>query len=90
MGWEKWKINGPLLEVGPPFVNPGVCPGFTLGRGIVTVVNVHPAWGCTSPLGVVPVGSGHGRWRLSRRRQSPKGASLYFLFVGEKLAFFRM
>ena len=35
-------------------------------RCIVTVVSIYPAWRCTFPLGVVPVGSG----RLSRRRQS--------------------
>ena len=34
-------------------------PGFTLGGGNVTV-GVHPAWRCTSPLAVVPIGSGDG------------------------------
>ena len=35
--------------------------GFTLGGGgIVTVVSVHPARQCTSPLGVVPIGLGDG------------------------------
>ena len=29
-------------------------------EGIVTVVSVHPARWCSSPLGVVPVGSGDG------------------------------
>ena len=33
---------------------------FTLGGGIVTVVSVHPARQCTSPLEVVPVGSEDG------------------------------
>ena len=33
---------------------------FTMGGGIVTGVIVHPARRCTSPLGVVPVGSGDG------------------------------
>ena len=37
--------------IGPPFVNPG---------GIITVVGVHPAQRCTSPLGVVLVGPGDG------------------------------
>ena len=26
VGWEKGKINGPLLGIGPPLVNPGGCP----------------------------------------------------------------
>ena len=33
---------------------------FALGGGIVTVVSVHPARRCTSPLGVVLVGLGDG------------------------------
>ena len=35
-------------------------PGFASGGGVVTVVSVHPARRCTSPLGVVPVGLGDG------------------------------
>ena len=34
--------------------------GFTIRGGIVTVISVHPAWRCTSPCGVVPVGLGDG------------------------------
>ena len=53
-----------FLGVGPPYVNPGVCPsGQHLDshlEGIVTVVSVYPARRCTSPLGVVPVGLGEG------------------------------
>ena len=32
----------------------------SLIRGIVTVISVHPAQWCTSPLGVVPAGLGDG------------------------------
>ena len=39
-----------FLGFGPSFVN----------LGIVTVVSVHPARWCTSPLGVVPAGLGEG------------------------------
>ena len=54
-----------FLGIGPPFVNPGVFPsGQHLDShqeaGIVTVVGVHPAQRCTSPLGVVLVGSEGG------------------------------
>ena len=53
------------LGMGLPFVNPGVrsiwsAPGMTIGGGIVTVVSVHHARWCTSPLGVVPAGLGDG------------------------------
>ena len=34
--------------------------GFTMGGGIVTVVDVHPTWRCTSLRGVVPIGLGDG------------------------------
>ena len=47
-------------------------------EGIVTVVSVYPARRCTSPLGVVPVGLGRRRWRLSRRRQFSGKMSFYF------------
>ena len=61
VAWGKGKINCPLLGDWSSFFNPGDCffwsaPGFTLGGGIVTVVSVHPARRCTSPLGFVPVG----------------------------------
>ena len=45
------------------------------------MVSVHPARWCTSPLGVVPAGLGGRRWPLSRRRQTSKGVSFYFLCV---------
>ena len=44
------------------------------------MVSVHPAWRCTSPLGVARW-VGRRRWRLSQRRQSSKGVSFYFPFV---------
>ena len=86
VGLVKGKINGPLLWDGPPLVNPGGCPSGQhldshLEGGIVTVVSIHPARRCTSPLGVVPVGLGGRRWALSRRRQSSKKVSFYFPFV---------
>ena len=51
--------------IGPPFVNPGVCPsGQHLDSHwegiIVTVVSVYPARRRTSPRGIVPVGLGDG------------------------------
>ena len=54
-----------FLGIGPPFVNPGVCPSGQhldshLEGGIVTVVSVHPARRCTSPPKIVPVGLGDG------------------------------
>ena len=55
------------------------------------MVSVHPGRWCTSPLGVVPVGSGGRRWRLSRRRHSSKGASFLFpfcIFLENKIYFF--
>ena len=81
---------------GPPFVNPCVVLfwstlGFTIGRGIVTVVDVHPTWRCTSLRGVVPVGLGevvgdcHDAPGLQR-----KGLfiSLFKFFQGRKTMFF--
>ena len=52
-----------FLGFGPSFVNLGVRSsgrhlGLTLEGSIVTVVSVHPARWCTSPLGVVPAGLG--------------------------------
>ena len=79
-----------FLGVGPPFVNPGVCPpgqhlDSHLGGGIVTVVSVHPAWRYLPSWGRARWVGGR-RWRLSRRRQSPKREFLFpfNLFLGIK------
>ena len=71
-----------FLGIGPPFVNPGVCPsGQHLDSqkegGIVTVVSVHPAWRRTSPLGDVPVGLGTA---LATVTTSPIFQECVFLF----------
>ena len=62
--WEG-NFNGPPLGVWSSFclslcLSSWSALGFTLGGCIVTVVSVHPARWCTSPLGVVPAGLGDG------------------------------
>ena len=56
------------------------------------MVSVHPARRRTSSLGVVPVGLGGRRWRLSRRCQYPRKVSFYFpsFFLEKKLYSFSM
>ena len=55
-----------FLEIGPPFVNPGVClSGQHLdshweGASSQLSASIPLGGRCTSPLGVVPVGLGDG------------------------------
>ena len=86
--WRRGKQMVLFLGIGPPFVNPGDCPsgqhlGFIHireGASLQWSASI-PLGGVLPPLGVVPVGLGDGVGRLSRRRQSSKSASFYFLFV---------
>ena len=58
---------------------------------IVTMVNVHPARWCTSPLGVVPAGLGDGVGDCHDVTNLPRVClfvSLMFLFLGIDLTFF--
>ena len=65
-----------LLRVGPPFVNPGVCPpgqhldSHLEGASLQLSASI-PSRGRARWVG-------RRRWRLSRRRQSPQRASFYF------------
>ena len=64
--------------------------GFTSGGGIVTVVSVHPAQRCTSPLGVVPVGSGDGVGdchEAANLLEKRPFISPQFLFCGKTMLF---
>ena len=68
--------------------------GFTLGRGIVTVVSVRPGSDGALPLsGVVPVGSGDGVGVWHDAADLSKGASFYFplvSFFGNKAMLFSL
>ena len=70
-----------FLGFGPSFVN----------LGIVTVVSVHPARWCTSPLGVVPAGLGEGVGDCHDVANLPRVClfvSLVFLFGGNDFTHF--
>ena len=92
-GENKWSTSWGLVLLLSILVSVLLVSSWiNIRRGaIVTVVSVHPALWCTSPLGVVPAWVGGRRWRLSRRRQSSKGVSFYFPSVSfwvNKLYFF--
>ena len=87
VGWGTGKINGPPLGDWSSFllILVSVLLVGTLinirRRHRHTVVSVHPARWCTSPLGVVPVGSGDGVGDCHDVAHSSKGAYFYFPFV---------
>ena len=60
-------------------------------RGVVTEGSAHPAWRCTSPRGVVPVGLGDGVGASSPIFQESVFLVPFCIFLGEKLySFFRV
>ena len=59
------KINGSFLGIRSSFCeylcySSWLTLGLTIGRGFVTVVDVHSMWRCISLRGVVSVGLGDG------------------------------
>ena len=92
-GENKWTSFGGLvllLSILVSFLL--VSTWIRIWSGIVTVVGVHPAQRCTSPYGIVPVGSGdgvgdcHDVADLHRERLF---ISLFIFFKGKTMLFFR-
>ena len=65
-----------------------LCPFGQLGGGIVTVVSVHPARRCTSPLGVVPGGLGDGVVTTSPISQECVFLFPFYIMFSEKTLLF--
>ena len=99
VGWGTGKINGPPLGDWSSFL---LILVFVLLVGALinirrrhrhTVVSVHPARWCTSPLGVVPVGSGDGVGDCHDVAILPRVRlfiSLVYFLVGNKIySFFK-
>ena len=84
-----------FLEIGPPFVNPNVCPP---GQHLDSHEEAASSQLSASiPRGGVPPSRGRARWlggrrwRLSRRRQFHRKVSSYFpciSFLGKNFTFF--
>ena len=94
VGWVKGKMSSfwglvllLLILVSVLLVSTWI----NIRRGIVTVVSVHPARWCTSPLGVVPAGLGEGVGLCHDVANLPRVClfiSLIFLSGGNNFTFF--